>query len=410
MRATLLISLIVLVGFMASPAQAVSVFAREGFGEWLEGYDLRGETLGGTGIGLVDPNNFTGPNPASTAFSPHTLGHTGVISVTSWADDGSATARWQLPMISELGVYVPLPAGIGVRLILEQATDASYALERDVPTGWEEIEEDIRREEGSRGPVRVRAGFSWRGGSWWALATGINVVSGSIVDRTRYVFGDSASAAGWQGGTDRRELRFHACTAIDLGFLARPTERLSLGAFYSTSLTSSVTETYRSVGGTDWTIGEVDVDFPAGFGVGVGLGLTPRWRMSADALYRLWEEVQIGGADLPRAQIGPFRNTLRWGAGIERLGSGNRNAPFLSRVVWRAGFARIPWYLEDAAGHAIDEWRVSLGAGLPIQKDRGMFDLMVAYGQRGSLETNGLEEEYLRLGFAFTFAHVLREY
>jgi hypothetical protein len=410
MRRCVAIGGLLLLGLLPRPAEGISVFAREGLGEWLEGYDMRGQTLGGTGIGLVDPYNFTGLNPAATAFSPHTLGHTGIATETNWASDAEATARQQTPMITEVGVFVPLGHGLGMRLILEPATDAVYTLEQNVPTGWETIEEDIRREEGSRGPMRIRAGASWRGASWWALGAGVSIVSGSIVDQTRYVFGDSAAAAGWQGGSDRRELRFHSCTAIDLGFLARPTERISLGGFYSTSVTSSVTETYQSVGGTDWTVGEVDVDLPAGAGAGLGLLLSRRWRLSGDLLYRAWEDVRIGGKDLPRAAIGPWRNTLRWGAGLERLGSTNRNAGLLARIFWRIGFAWIPWYLEDAGGEAIDEWRVSAGAGVPIRGDRGMIDLLLAYGRRGALETNGLEEEYLRLGLAFTFARVLREY
>ena len=49
----LLISALLVAAFALGDAEAQSIFSREGLGEWYEGYDLRGESLGGTGIGTI---------------------------------------------------------------------------------------------------------------------------------------------------------------------------------------------------------------------------------------------------------------------------------------------------------------------------------------------------------------------
>jgi hypothetical protein len=75
----------------ASGARAQSAFARDGLGEWLEGYDLRGQGLGNTGIGVVDPYNFTLANPASSAFAHSTVGYVGLEGSVTQLDDGNGT-------------------------------------------------------------------------------------------------------------------------------------------------------------------------------------------------------------------------------------------------------------------------------------------------------------------------------
>lgn len=70
----------------------------------------------------------------------------------------------------------------------------------------------------------------------------------------------------------------------------------------------------------------------------------------------------------------------------------------------------MPWYLLDAKGNGVDEWRASAGIGLGLPQDRGSVDLTAIFGRRGSQDTNGLQETFFRLGLGFTFARVLREY
>jgi hypothetical protein len=393
-----------------APARAESVFSREGIGEWLEDYDGRGEALGSTGIGVIDIHNFAGLNPAATAFSRKSMGYAGIGSTIRWTTDGVNDQRRPSTAISGLGAHIALPSGLGLRFGLGAATDGAYALEERVATGWEAAGTDVRREEGTRGLLRYTSALTWAYRNRYALGAGLGVYAGSLLDETSYTFGDSAQAAGWEPGGDQMRLRFHPATFFQIGALARPLAPLTLGGFVATGSHVKVTGTYQSFGGKEWERRSSTIDLPFGYGLGAALQLGSRWRLSGDLVGRQWADVELDDLALPQPGLGPFRNTLRWGAGLEWLGSSDPGASYLSSIHWRAGFAAIPWYIVDASGAGVDEWRLSLGAGLPVQRDRGSLDFFVAWGRRGSQADNGVEEDYFRFGFASVFSGVLREY
>jgi hypothetical protein len=395
---------------VAAPARAEGVFAREALGEWIEGYDLRGEALGGTGIGIVDPFVFSTPNPASGAFSTNTLGYAGIGSGARWTTDGPHDARRGSTYLTGTGLYLPLRYGLGLRLGLTPATDPTYHLEGPVATGWETQETDVRREAGSRGLTRYEAGLAWRGSSAWAIGAGLTVVAGSLLDETIYAFGDSAKAHGWAGGSDRRRMRIHPAASASGGLLLHPISWGSLGGFFSTAGSSDVEEDYRGPGGADFHADTARVQLPLGVGGGAEIRIARLYHLSADLVWRRWEETAFGGAQPAREAGNAFRNTLRWGVGIERAPIIDKTTPLLGSITWRAGYARVPWYVLDRDGTGIDEWRLSAGAGVPIQRNRGSLDLTFVYGRRGSLATTGLAEKFFRFGFSANFARVVREY
>jgi len=401
--------IVALSGQLFGAAQAESIFAREGIGTWLEGYDLRGEALGGTGIGVIDAHNFSGPNPASTAFSEKAMGYVGLGSTVRWTTDGDETDRQPATFLTGFGGHVALPSGFGFRFLIGPATDASYTLVETVPTGWSG-DQDRRYEEGSRGLLRYAAAATWRSGDTFALGFGGGLVAGSIIDRTVFEFGDSARADGWLPGENERRLRFHPSSYAHVGFLARPLSRLTVGGFLATGHELRVSGRYESFAGTETDRDTTYLDLPFGFGMGLGLRLAARLRLSGDIVWRQWGDVQLDGQALPQPGVGPYEDTARWGIGLERLPSTDPRAPYLSTLAWRIGFARTPWYLVDADGDRIEEWRASFGVGLPVQTDRGMLDLLFVYGQRGEEGETGVEERFVRVGFASTFSSVERGY
>lgn len=392
-----------------APARAESVFAREGLGEWLEGYDLRGETLGSTGLGVIDPYNFCTINPATTAFSVNTLAYFGLGSSLRWTTDDVSTARRASTYLTGTGVYLALPSHLGLRFALTPVSDPTYRLESTVITGWEDREEDVRRETGTRGLLRGEAGLSWRAGTNWALGGSVGIVAGSIRDETIYAFGDSAEDHGYADGSDLRRLRVHPAPSLSAGLLMRPLPRVSLGGFIASAGSGDIEETYQGFGETETTADTASVDLPLGLGCGVGVQLSHGLRMSADIVWRRWEEAGFAGPSVPRLEP-RFRNTLHWGIGVERVPQIEKTTPLLQSITWRAGFALIPWYILDSDGDGIDEWRLSVGAGVPVRQNRGSLDVMLAYGQRGSISANGLAETYVRFGLAGAFARMLREY
>ncbi len=388
-----------------SHTAAQSLFSREGIGEWFEGYDLRGEALGGTGIGTIDPYNFSAVNPAATAFGSKALGYVGLVGSLNWTEDGQATIRQSAGRIAGLGAFVPLGSRFGARFSLRPRTDCSYVLTERIDTG-SGADDNIHRSEGSRGVLLYAADLSWRAGRALACGLKIGVQTGSLRDEGAHDFTDS----GWVSTQDRRTLRFRPAWTFGAGVQWSPQERLGLGAVVSLDTSTTLEETYRSAGEAEWTH-ETDMDDGLARGDRAPVHRHPRLRLSADLLWRKWEDVRLTGDLPPQSAIGFFRNTTRWGIGLERVPRLGHGRSALDRMAFRVGFAWVPWYLrvgEDRNG--VNEGRVTAGIGIPIRQDRGRVDLLMAYGRRGSLAETGIAEEYVRIGFACAFASMVREY
>ncbi len=390
---------------LAPGAQAISAFAREGLGEWLEGYDVRGEALGSTGIGVADPFNFCMASPAATAFSSNTLVYVALDGTVNRVEDADHASRRGSGTVRGLGVHVPLSGAWGMRWTLRPYTDGVYTL-RDIVATGSGNPNNIRLSEGARGLLLVSGEATFRHGHNLAAALSAGLTAGSLIDEVSYDFADS----GWTDTQDQRKLRVRPAWVLGGGLLWAPTPRLSLGACASIGTRMTVEDELRSPGGAQTIRGTTTVDPPLGLGGGLALRVHERVRVSADLYWRGWEDVQVGGLELPQTRLGPFRNTLRWGVGIERTAQRSPTSPFWNQLSWRAGFSWIPWYAEDLNGHAPDERRISVGVGVPIRVDRGTLDIAVSWGRRGSLDETGIAEDYLRFAFGTTFARMVREY
>jgi len=386
-------------------ARAVSAFAREGLGEWLEGYDVRGDALGSTGIGVADPFNFCMANPAATAFSSNTLVYVAMDGTVNRVEDGDHASQRGSGTVRGLGVHVPLSGPWGMRWILRPYTDGVYTLREIVPTG-SGSSRNIRVSEGARGLLLVSGEATYCHGRSLATGLSIGLTAGSLIDEVTYEFADS----GWTNTEDQRKLRVKPAWVFGGGLLWSPNARVAVGASASIGTRMTAQDELQSAGGGETIHRTTTIDSPLGLGGGLSVHVHERVRVSADAYWRGWEDVQVGGLDLPQPRLGPFRNTLRWGVGVERTPQRSPTSSFWNQLSWRAGIAWIPWYAEDLNGHAADERRVSIGVGIPIRVDRGTLDVALSYGRRGSLDETGIAEEYMRFAFGTTFARMVREY
>ncbi|MBD3235469.1 MAG: hypothetical protein GF330_02050 [Candidatus Eisenbacteria bacterium] len=399
---TLLALLGLSLSLAGSGAQAGSIFARDGVGEWIEGYDGAAQARGGTALAVAEAYNAFGPNAATAALSKNAAGHVGLTLSTRWSTDGVETSRRGTSSFTGMGAYVPIGGGFGLRGMLRPVSDGAYAIEQRLETG-SGSSGNRRREEGSRGLLQYGGDLVWQVRPRLALAAGVGLISGSLLEETTYSLADS----GWSGASVRNELRIEPAVFLTGGLFAEPISRLALGAFVQTPAQGDARTNYRAPEGASWKQ-DHQIEFPLAAGGGVSLRIGSRLRLSSDLIWRDWEGAEIGAPD--QSGRADLRSTLRWGVGIERTARIERRVDPWRRLALRAGFAWVPWYLRDGSGDAIDEWRASAGIGLPIQVDRGMIDLAFVWGQRGDESTNGLSERYYRLSLSFTFARVLRQY
>jgi len=391
---------------IVSSAAAQSVFSRDGIGEWYEGYDLRGEALGGTGIGTIDQYNFSSPNPAAPAFALHTLGYVGVRgAVNISSDDFGNESSVSSGRVSGLGVHIPLGSKWGMGFSVRPQTDGVYTLEESIVTGPDDSGGTVHREEGSRGLIRYNMDLTWRGGRSWALGLRGGLLAGSLLNKDIF----ESSEEGFQSSESQRLLVFHAAPTVSGGFQWSPASRIGVGAVFSINPEMTVDETFRGPGGTEWKQ-ETKMQLPSGVGGGLSAFVNERLRLSGDVFYRNWDDYRLGGNELTADHNTGFQSTVRWGLGLERTPRMGLGTSFFDRLSLRLGLAIVPWYIEDATGETINERRLSCGFGLPVRKDRGRLEFLLSWVHRGNLADNGMEEDMFVLGWSCSFARVLRDY
>ncbi len=389
------------------PADAESLFAREALGEWIDGYDMRGEALGSTGIGTIDAYNLSALNPAASAWAPFVLGYIGMQGIINWTEDGHSTARRSSGTITGAGVAIPISKVWGLRFLLRPQTDGTYGIEEVADIGSADPEANTHREEGSRGLLSYSADLTFRPGRSLAVGLRGGLLAGSLLDETSYDFGES----GWTDTEDRRTMRCKPTFRYGAGFQWSPLGRLSLGGAVIRGAPMTLEEIYTAPAGADYRSETYELDHPATYGAGLALFLAPRWRVSADVVYREWEALEWRRDGDVAAQAFDLRNTTAYGIGLERVAA--QREPGLrsrARLAWRLGYAFVPWYANDAGGDAIDEHRFSLGMGVPVKHDRGSLDFTLSYGRRGNVADNGIAEQYLRIGMGAIFGTVPRGY
>ena len=97
-----------------------------------------------------------------------------------------------------------------------------------------------------------------------------------------------------------------------------------------------------------------------------------------------------------------IREVRRISFGTELLSTRDPFAPYLKRVAYRMGLTYQPYFCTDPEGNTITEISGSIGFGLPMLMNSAVIDIALMFGKRGSLATNGLEENLFRIALAIS--------
>lgn len=125
---------------------------------------------------------------------------------------------------------------------------------------------------------------------------------------------------------------------------------------------------------------DFEVRYPGEIGGAVTIARR-RLAVHADYTYFLYGVV---GASTPARErtLRAAGRSVGWPAvGVELRTAGT--------TVVRGGAAYRPSLFSNAAGRRVDGWTYGLGAGWPVWKGQGRWDVALTYGRRGALETDG---------------------
>jgi len=183
-----------------------------------------------------------------------------------------------------------------------------------------------------------------------------------------------------------------------LGDLVPSLGSLSLGAVLTSRgvLSARNQTTYRFT--TSETTTERDTSaevtrqstIPLAFGIGLGYRASERLLIAADYYGQLWSGATLN--DLPASSL---RDSYRIGIGAERLPNRDLYASFGQQVALRFGAYYHATYYQPK-GEPIDEWGVTLGAGLPFSGESRL-NFALEYSRRGTTGAGLIKDTILRL-------------
>ncbi|GCC50743.1 hypothetical protein SanaruYs_09610 [Chryseotalea sanaruensis] len=133
------------------------------------------------------------------------------------------------------------------------------------------------------------------------------------------------------------------------------------------------------------------LELPSGFGGGISFAKDAKWSFGIDYYYQDWStfrSLNVVDDDLGQ--------TWRWSLGGE-FTPDYSSLNYFKRVTYRIGLSQAPFF---ANGKKVNDFGINFGLSLPT--GQSSIDLAFKAGQRGSVQENGLKENYLKVYLGVT--------
>ncbi len=380
-RAGLLAGLAV-VALAVAPARAQeSVFNLPAVGVPESGTGIRGRSLGGAGLALAGPT-FSVDNPAQLARFTQAGISLSLLGQRTRVESADESARFDDVVFPMGQLVIPAWSGTAFGLGYYQFVDFDAALETTTEFEGDTIPVTFD----SNGGIGVLApSVSWAPDERIAVGASLDVYLGSR-DIVRRV--DASNLGTGVIATSDSLSRDFDGLGLTVG-VERSFGQARLGAAYHYRPTS--TSRITRAPSVDLVGTATEFSLPDEVVAGGSAQLARGLRAAGILRWTRWSEIQASVLDGARLD-----DALELGGGIE-WSPAERAALVLGPAApLRAGFRwrRLPLILNGAR---VSEWSATAGYGRGFG-GRSRLDVVFEYGRRGTVDTNGLSERFLRLG------------
>jgi hypothetical protein len=135
---------------------------------------------------------------------------------------------------------------------------------------------------------------------------------------------------------------------------------------------------------------------PPSLGVGISFGKGVTWTVAADYIYYDYTKFKNFNGDNPASQKGS-----QMALGFELTPNPGSLDNYLKRATYRTGvsYSTSPYLVN---GNSVNDFGINFGLSLPVSRVSSL-DLALKFGKRGDLQTNTIEESYIKFYFGVTF-------
>ncbi len=343
--------------------------------------------MGGVSIAVQDDHTISRINPANMSRISSTS-----LSIQYFYELNNYKDRQDAAM-SEYGNFdgftfiLPFGSGLSISGGLLPLTRVDYHLSFDNTLNGIPYTKSIQ---GEGGLNSFLISVIWRIHSQFSLGCSGKYLFGTIDEDWQIEYSDSEfnsshdilSTKNWGYG-------------LTVGMNYSPFSILKLGAIYSpsielnnhTEISYYLRAKYETIEGT--------IHYPQHWGIG---GVLHIWKNSMLGIdYERWNWSKFS---INKQKIQNLRDTFRFALGFEFPSNTNPLSSYWSRIAFRLGVSYQPYFLLDSEGNTISESMITFGFGLPFIMNNSQMDIALGYGKRGSLSTNGLQENLFRLSIS----------
>lgn len=352
--------------------------------------------LGNTGIALHDPYSINIYNPASLGFVTkgaflYEIGINGIYSTIKTDDISDTTSDGNL---SHLAIAFPISKNWGFGMGFLPETKVGYNIDQ------------VKNIEGSTETFYTRTTGSG-GLNKFYISSGVQIVKNlslgidvsllyGIIDEDNKIYSDSyiqiTDVNRYSGANIKYGLQYTIPHFLgDQTTLGATFEMPTILKGSQTRTSNKTTESGTIINMDDEVENELDnFELPQTFGIGISSKITRQFTTSFDYKKLLWEDTN------QYQNNESYLNQDIYALGLEYLPARN-SFNYWHKVKYRFGFNYSTGFLK-LSNTQIDSYFVSVGAGMPISKDKNNhLNLSYSYGKEGTVSNGLIQENYHKL-------------
>ena len=187
--------------------------------------------------------------------------------------------------------------------------------------------------------------------------------------------------------------------------LTKKNHRINFGAVYDFKSLANAEVTYRLErrpirATTDSVTLETvqgHITLPQAFSAGISYSKGYQWTVGADFTYFDYKQYRGFDGEAPSN----VQNAMRMALGFEYTPDLSSPSNYLKRMTYRTGvsFDNYPYLVNNSK---VKDFGINFGISLPVSRISSL-DIAIKIGKRGDLQTNTIEEKYIKLYFGATF-------